>query len=200
MRPVVLLTILLVGLVGCGKQKAADDQAGTATQSAFTDVLDGKSGYIVEQAAFAEAGDQAEFSIGDQCKLKRGQSSILIINLPASEQTAGCVLALQFPAFSAGTTQDFNGDAVNARFWLKGTSTMEATGLVSGSIRCIKKGKSSLNLGLNRELLDGIGDIEMVVSKIVPGALKFPAEKKFAARFQLPMLAIGELAKINQPS
>jgi hypothetical protein len=203
MRPFALSMLLLVLLVGCGKQKGADDQAGTASQSAYSDVIDGKQGYFVEQAAFASASDPVMYSIGDKFKLTRGQSSVLIINLPASDQAAGCILALQFPSFAAGTTQDFNGDTVNAQFWLMGKgqegAVMASTGLISGSVHFIKKAKSTLNLGLNREVLDGIGDIEIAVSNIVPGALKFAAEKKFAARFQLPIITLAEMSKITQP-
>ena len=121
----------------------------------------------------------------------------------AHQQAAG-LLAIQFPSFAAGTTQDYTGDTLQARFWVMGSTAdgavMIPTGLISGSLRCIKKDKSTLNLGLNRDLLDGIGDVELVVANIVPGPLTFPAEKKYAARFQLPIITLAEMAKIAQAS
>jgi len=38
-----------------------------------------------------------------------------------------------------------------------------------------------------------------VVSGIDGGGLKVQAEKKYAARFELPMITLDELSRINQP-
>ena len=204
MRLSLMFASIVLFCLGCGKQHTADDQAGTATQSAFTEIIDGKQGYIIEQAAFLTGNKPPVYSIGDKFKLSAGQSSVLIVTSQQNGEIPGTVLALQFPAFAAGTVQDFNGDTVNAQYWLLGKSdgkdVMISTGILSGSIRCIKKSKSALNLGLNRDILDGVGDIEIVVSNIKAGDLKFPTEKKYAARFQLPIISLSEIAKITQPS
>lgn len=203
MKALFALSMTILLLAGCAKREQSDAQAG-ATQSAYTDVIGSNRGYIVENAQFAAADDKALFTIGDKFALAAGSSSVLILREQESESRPGYILALQFPTFAPGTSKDYGTDPQAAQFWLLGTadkvSIVAQTGTVSGSVRFIKKAQSTIDLGLNREITDGVGDIEVVAAGISVEKLKFDTSKKFAARFQLPIITIEELAKINQPS
>lgn len=199
-------SLLLLGMLciaGCAKKDAADEQAGTAAQSAFTDVIDQKNGFIVENAAIAAPGAAAVYSEGDAFRLAAGTSSVLIIRGEAAGAKPGYLLALQFPAFAPGAVQEYGGDGSVAQFFLitkaGGTATYAASGLISGSIRFAKKEDAAIDIGLNREMQAGVGDIDVVVSNIAVGDTGFEPTKKFPAKFQLPIITLNELARVAKP-
>ena len=203
MKVLIAVSFFALLLGGCAKQQKAEDQAGAA-QSAYSDVLGSDRGYIVENAKFAVAGDESLFSIGNNFRLSAGASSVLILREKETEGRPGYILALQFPAFAAGTTKDYAGDVESAQYWaigyVDGKSVVSQTGLISGSLRFVKTNPSNIDLGLNRDIMDGVGDIEIVVANIMAEGMKLEEVKKFAARFQLPMISLQEFAKITQPA
>lgn len=198
----VLVAFALVA--GCSKQQKTEDQAGTASRSTYSEVIDSNQGYIIENASLAEANQIATFTIANQFQLVEGTTSVLIIRSNANDKGAETLLALQFPSFAEGTTSEFGGDSKIAQFWVIASSekgkTARNSGLISGSLRFIKKAPSSITLGLNREMTDGIGDIEIVVANIEAPGLNIPVEKKYAARFKLPIISLKELVSLNQPA
>jgi hypothetical protein len=64
----------------------------------------------------------------------------------------------------------------------------------------VKQSPSKINLGLNREIKDGVGDIEIAVANIAAAGFTVNAAKKVAARFQLPLISLEEMAKLMQPA
>ena len=76
---------------------------------------------------------------------------------------------------------------------------MRRTGTVEGSLRLVKLAPAANSMGLSRDVQDGTGEMEIVVTGIENGGLNVPAEKKFAASYQLPIITLDELARINQP-
>ena len=203
MKKSAALLLGLALLAGCGKKQAEDGQAG-ATQSAFTDVMDSKNGYIVENARLATADDNNAFVITGGCKLAAGTSSVMIIRGEGGDPSSTTILALEFPSFAAGSSLEFDGTQSHAQFWVVGKQkenpTAMPSGLISGSLRFIKKNPSKINLGLGRDLIDGVGDIEVVVANISVPGVKMDAVKKYAARFNLPFITLEEMVKINQPA
>ncbi|MDH7515632.1 MAG: hypothetical protein QHI48_07155 [Bacteroidota bacterium] len=190
-------------LTGCSKQQRNEDQAGAA-QASNMDVLAGDRGYIIENARFAGTGDAVLYRIGDGFKLTTGTSGILVIREQEREGSPGYILALQFPVFAAGTTKDYGDDPESAQFWLvtsgPGGQKVTRTGVISGSIRFVKKSPADLDLGLNRQITNGVGDVEIVVANIRGEGVATDATKKFNARFILPIVTLEEMAKISRPA
>lgn len=198
-------SLLLLGMLliaGCSKKDAAEQQTGTAAQSAFTDVMDQKNGYIVENAGIVLPAATATTE-GESFKLASSTTCVLVIESQATENQPGYLLALQFPTFAAGAVQEYGGDGSTAEFFLvtkaNGALTYMASGLISGSVRFAKKEASTIDIGLNREMQCGYGDIDVVVSNIKVGATKFEPTKKFSARFEMPIIALDELTRIKKP-
>lgn len=203
MKAILALSLVMLVLAGCGQQQKTEGQPGTA-QSAYTDVIDSNRGYIVEGARFAAEGEPATFSIGDKFRLAPGASSVLILREKESEATPGYILALQFPSFVPNSTVEYGADAAASQYWViglkDGKPSSLKTGLISGSLRFVKQAPSKINLGLNREIRDGVGDIEIAVANIAAPSFTVDAAKKVAARFQLPLLSLEEMAKLMQPA
>lgn len=199
-----LLVLGILLIAGCGKKDAADQQAGNAAQS-YTDVMDQKNGFIVENAAIAGPGATAVYTEGEggAFQLAAGTSSVLIIQSAATDKQPGYLLALQYPAFAPGAVQEYGGEGSVARFFLitkdGAKLTYAASGLISGSVRFTKKEPATVDLGLNREMQAGIGTIDVVVSNIAVGGTGFPSTKKFSAAYQMPIITLNELARVKQP-
>ncbi|MBL0175699.1 MAG: hypothetical protein IPP94_10610 [Ignavibacteria bacterium] len=203
MKAFFALSLAALLIAGCGKQQNAETQPGTA-QSAYTDVIDSNRGYIIENAKFAAEGETAVFTIGDSFRLAAGTSSVLVLREKETEAAPGYILALQFPSFASNTSVEYGSDAATCQYWVVGLKDAKLsyvkTGLISGSLRFIKKAASTINLGLNRDIQDGVGDIEIALSNIAAPGVKVADSKKFAARFQLPLITLEEMAKIMQPA
>ena len=203
MKAILALSLAMLVMSGCGQKQKADTQPGTA-QSAYTDVIDSNRGYIVEGARFAAEGETGSFSIGDKFRLSPGTSSVLILREKESDATPGYILALQFPSFAPNTAVEYGTDPSMSQYWVIGLANGQRsyirTGLVSGSLRFIKQAPSKINLGLNREIKDGVGDIEVALSNIAAEGFKVLASKKVAARFQLPLISLEEMARLMQPA
>ncbi len=200
--PVFALTLLL--LTGCGKQQPAAEQTATVSQSGTLDIMDAKNGYIVENAQFADASSEQAFAIDGRVALTEGTSSVLIIRQQSSADGGVTILALQFPSFATGSAIDYTGDAATARFHVIGKkdgADVYTTGaLVSGQLRFTRKQPSSVTLGLDRTVHEGLGEMEISVSEIDGGGLSVPASKKYAAQFTLPIITLKELAAMNTAS
>ncbi len=195
------LCLLLV--VGC--KKGGDSQAGTATQAGYSEVIGSTNGYIIQNAKIViKQGEQVAVNLNDALKLGNGTTNVLVIRGTNSDNSASTILALQFPAFAEGTVTEFDGSASEAQFYifgkLNGAPSVKETGLISGSVRCGKTQPSTVNLGLNRDIQDGVGDMEIMISNIQPGGFKYDAKRKYTAHFTLPMIKLDEMARLNMPS
>lgn len=204
MKQITTAVFLLLLLIGCTTKQDKEQQAGTAARTTFAEVIDSQHGYIIESASIVVGNSPDAFAISQAVRLAPGKSSVLIVRTSPNDSSDETLLALQFPAFASGSAVEYTGKPEAAQFWIIGTKdgnkTAISTGLISGSLRFIKSGKSAANLGLNRELLEGTGEMEIVVSNISTGALKALPEKKYAAQFILPIITLEELMKINQPA
>ncbi|MDT8323930.1 MAG: hypothetical protein RRA94_07470 [Bacteroidota bacterium] len=203
MKQLFLLLVIVLVAAGCGsREQKSEDQSGYATSGVSADIIGSDMGYIVENARFAPGDAEAAFSIKGMMKLVAGPGSVLIIRVPAGESGATQMLALAFPGFSAGTRVTYTPDDGSAGYWVFGVSDgneiMTRTRNVEGTLRLVKKEDAQNDLGLNREVQNGIGEIEILVDGIDTGGLPLETEKKFAARFRLPLISLDELARINQ--
>jgi hypothetical protein len=200
-----LLVLGILLIAGCGKKDTADQQAGNAAQSSYTEVMDQKNGFIVENAAIAGPGATAVYSEGEggAFQLAAGTSSVLIVQSAATDKQPGYLLALQYPAFAPGAVQEYGGEGSVARFFLitkdGAKLTYAASGLISGSVRFTKKEPATFELGLNREMQAGIGTMDVVVSAIAVGSTGFAPTKTFSATYQMPIITLNELARVKQP-
>jgi hypothetical protein len=197
----ILPVLVLFMFAGCAK-KSSEEQAGTASRSAYSEVIDQNQGYVVEDARFAQDGDTAPLVMDGGLKLAKGTGSVVVIRGVGGDG-ASTILALQIASFAPGSSVEYGGEAGSAQFWVAGTvggsAVRKETGLVSGNIRMIKDEWSDLDLGLNRSIRRGVGDLEVVVANIDPAGLNLPREKKYAARFQLPIVTLDELVRISRP-
>lgn len=198
---IVLMTVLMIS---CSSQeKKADEQAGSATETISGDVIGSDMGYIVENASLATADDEATFSIKGGLKMRPGTSQVLVVRTESASGGFTELLALEFPAFAEGTRMDYAGGNDKSNFWIFGVSDgqdiIRQTGTIDGSIRLVKTESSNNTLGLNRDVQLGVGEIEVVVTGIDNTDVPIEVEKKYAARFRLPMITLDELARINQP-
>jgi hypothetical protein len=113
------------------------------------------------------------------------------------------LLALQYPAFSTGARLEYAAGDNRAAFWVFGIvgeqEIVRRTGAIEGSIRFVKQEPADNSLGLSRDVTNGVGEIEIVVTGIDNADIPVQSEKKYAARFRLPIITLGELARINQP-
>lgn len=214
MKSVLLLLLTVALLSACGsKQEGAEgtqtaqsemtsegNQTGTATGSVSGEVIGSDMGYIVENAKIVKDPAGAVYSIKGVFLLGKGNSNVLIVKTGSG---ATEWLALQFPSFAEGTTMEYSAGDANSGFWIFGVKGKKEitnfTGAVVGTLRLLKKAPSTVNLGLNRDMMDGVGEMEIVVTGIQPDGLDIPAEKKYAARFTLPFISLAELAKMDQP-
>ena len=199
-----LLGLCLLLVVGCGK-KGGDSQVGTATQAGYSEVIGSSNGYIIQDAKMlTRASDKVVLTLNGALKLGEGTSSVLVLRGANGDFTASTILALQFPTFAEGTVTEFDGSAASSLFYIYGTidgaPVVKETGLISGSIRCGKTQPSSVNLGLNREIMDGVGDMEVLISNIQPGGFKYDAKRKYTAHFNLPIIKLSEMARLNTPT
>lgn len=201
-----LWILALVLIVGCAKQdQKTDSQAGTATQSSYTEVIGSNKGYIIENAKIvSDKNEQPAFTLNGALKLGNAKSSVLVIRGSNGDNSASTILALQFPAFAQGTTSEFDGSPETCHFVLygiqDGKTVVQETGLVSGKVRFLDTRPSDLNLGLNRALMEGTGDMEILVSNIQPGTFHFEPSKKFAARYSLPIVKLEEIMRLSIPT
>lgn len=205
MKPIMLL-LALSFLVACSSKQ--DDQntqqTGTASGTMAGEVIGADYGYIVENAGIATADDPVAFSIKGVVSLKKATSQVMIVRTQSTDGSATEMLVLEFPSFAEGTVMEFTAGGTNTAFWIFGLTpekkeVMQKTGSVEGSLRLVKMAPAANSMGLNRDVQDGTGEMEIVVTGIENGGLKVPAEKKYAARYQLPIITLDELARINQP-
>jgi hypothetical protein len=203
MKYTVLICALTL-MVACSKKEQSEERVGTAMNSAYSEVIGSQSGYIIENAQLAGADETPIFSLEKTCNLIRGTGSVMIIHTKDEKSSANTILALQFPVFTDGTELAYAGEPGSGGFFVYGYMGNEwlgkETGLISGTLRMMKKEASDINLGLNRDVMNGTGEMEIVVSGIDPAQLNVPKEKKYAARFELPIITLDELMKINTPS
>lgn len=204
MRHYLLLTLLVL-TIGCGKKNQSDSQAGTASQSNYTEVISSSSGYIIQNAKIVtDKNEQPSFTLNGALKLGASNTSVMVIRGANKDNSASTLLALQIPTFSEGAMTEFDGSAASAQFILfgnvDGQAKVHESGLISGSVRFIKMTPSSLNLGLNRALMEGTGEMEVIVSNIQPSSFSYDAQKKFIARYSLPMVKLDEIMRLSLPS
>lgn len=202
-RAFLILSIVLL-TAGCGsKEQKSEDQRGSATSGVSADIIGSDMGYIVEDATFADADAEAAFSIKGTMQLAPGPGSVLIIRSTSENGGTTQLLALAFPGFAEGTRIEYAPGDANGGYWIFGvsgeTEVMKRTGRIAGSLRLVKKENAGNALGLNRDVQNGVGEIEVVVTGIESGGLPVEAEKKYAARFRLPIITLDELSRINQP-
>lgn len=203
-----LLLLAFALAVGCSSKQQdqsqqPEAQSGTASGTVSGEVITADNGYIVQNAALAGEGDKVAFSIKGMVKLKEATSQVLIVRTQ-SGNGATEMLALEYPSFAEGTAMDFVAGSGKSGFWVFGVTAnkqevMQRTGTIEGGLRLVKMKPAGNSMGLNREVLDGTGEIEILVKGIDNGGLAIPVEKKYAARYQLPMITLDEFARINQP-
>lgn len=197
-----VLAIALLFIAACSKQEQESEKVGTAMSSSFNEVIGPENGYIIENAALASDDEQPVFAIANVCKLVHATTSVLVVH--SKDGGTGTILALQVPSFAPGSEINYDGDPGSGTFFVygsMGTDVLEQeTGVVSGMLRLQRTETSEINLGLNREVKKGLGEMEIVVSNIERGQLNIPTEKKYAARYELPVITLDELVKINVAS
>ncbi len=186
------------------QQEQQAEPAGTAGGSVATELIGADNGYIVEHAAIASGSEEPTFSIKGAVGLKEAASDVMIIRTQGLEGKATEMLVLQFPAFAEGTVVNYTSGSPVSAFWIFGTAAgkkevMKRTGAIEGTLRLVKQHPATNNMGLNRELFFGSGEMEIVVTGIENDGLDVPVEKKYAARYRLPMITLDEFARINQP-
>ncbi|PLX24844.1 MAG: hypothetical protein C0600_12565 [Ignavibacteria bacterium] len=203
MKYAVIFFLSLVMISCSSQEKNTDDQAGSATETISSEVIGSDMGYIVENAALVTAEGDATFSIKGALKLRPGNSQVMIIRTQSENGGFTELLALEFPAFAEGTRMDYENGNDKSNFWIFGlageTDIIRQTGSIEGSIRLLKTEDATNTLGLNREVSNGVGEMEIVVMDIDNSDVPVEVEKKYAARFRLPMITLDELARINQP-
>ncbi len=203
MRPFILVVLIALFSACSQEHRQAEEQAGTATTTVSGEVISGRMGYIVENARFAAEDEQAPFSIKGALELTAGDSQVIIIRTTSTEGGFTELLALQFPAFATGTQIEYAPGDDRSAFWVFGidddSDVMRRTGIIEGSVRFVKKETAEQSLGLSRSVVDGVGEIEIVVTGIDNSGISVQTEKKYAARFRLPMITLDELSRINQP-
>lgn len=203
MRPFMILLFVALISACSQEQKQGEEQAGTATTSVSGDVISGSMGYIVENARFAGAEEQATFSIKGALGLIPGDAQVLIVRTESTEGGFTELLGLQFPAFATGSRIEYAPGDDRSGFWVFGVDgdneVLRRTGMIEGSVRFVKKEEAENSLGLSRAMVNGVGEIEIVVTGIDNSGIPVQPEKKYAARFRLPMITLDELSRINQP-
>ncbi|MFA6235557.1 MAG: hypothetical protein WC824_15415 [Bacteroidota bacterium] len=201
-----MLLLVLTLFVACTskQQEKEAEQTGTASGTVSGDVIGANYGYIVENAGIASGDDKIAFSIKGVVKLKEATSQVLIVRTQTADGNATEMLALEFPSFAEGTAMEFAAGNDKSAFWIFGMNAdkqevMRRTGTVEGTLRLVKIAAAETSMGLNREVKDGTGEMEIVVAGIDNAGLAVPREKKYAARYNLPMITLDELSRINQP-
>lgn len=192
-------------MVGCTKKNQQNEsQVGTASAS-YSDVITSSSGYIIEDAKIIiNKNDPVVVDLNNALKLGSGKTSVMIIRGTNSDNSANSILALQFPSFAQGAVAEFDGSPQLAQFVLYGNQNgqpvVKESGLISGSVRCVKTQPSTIDLGLNRQIMDGVGTMEVIVSNIQSAGFNFDSKKKYVAQYSLPMIKLGEFARLRTPS
>jgi hypothetical protein len=204
MKQTFLILLIVAMATGCGSREQKNEvQSGDATAGISADIIGSDMGYIVEDARFAPDDAEAAFSIKGMMKLTEGPGSVLIVRTSGGEGHTTQLLALALPGFAEGTRVEFTPDDGNAGYWIfgihDGNEVLQRTGRIEGTLRLVKTEAAANNFGLDRDVQNGVGEIEVVVSGIESGGLPLDAEKKYAARFRLPIVTLDELARINQP-
>ncbi len=200
---VLLIPLLLV--IGCGKkQQQTNKEAGAATQTGYAEIIDQDQGYIIENARVFVGDEPADAILDGVVKLVKAKSTVMVIRTSDEENNVATILVLQFPTFAEGAVTTYDGSEGPARFYVVGTGDNRGistvSGVVSGELRFGKKESTELDLGLNRLVQAGTGSMEVVVSNIDNGGLSVPSEKKYTARYSLPIVTIDEIARITMPS
>ncbi|NOY05978.1 MAG: hypothetical protein GXO82_05025 [Chlorobi bacterium] len=200
---VLLIPVLL--FIGCGKkEQQTGKEAGAATQTGYAEVIDQNQGYIIENARVFVGEEPADAILDGVVKLVKAKSTVMVIRSSDEDNNVATILVLQFPAFAEGAAATYDGSEGPARFYVIGTGDNRGistvSGVVSGELRFDKKESTELDLGLNRLVEAGTGSMEVVVSNIDSGGLSVPQEKKYAARYSLPIVTIDEIARITMPS
>lgn len=200
---ILILSVVLFAACSTKKEEKADEQAGTATATVSSEIIDGSMGYIVQNARLTQQGEKPDFSIKGTLKLSTGPSAVMIIRTETKEGGFTELLALEFPSFVPGSKVDYVAGDSRAVFWVFGVKdkkeVMRQTGSIEGSVRFVSDEDAENSLGLDRQVINGIGEIEIVVQGIDNSGIPVQTEKKYAARFRLPMIDLDELARINQP-
>ncbi|MCB2205675.1 hypothetical protein KQI65_13100 [bacterium] len=204
MRHMLIIALLLLA-AGCGKQeqKTNEEQSGNVTAGVSSEIISADMGYIVENARLTEGDEQAEYSVKGMMKLSSGPGSVMILRTQSTDGSFTEMLAIAMPAFAAGTVLDLTAGSPDAGFWIFGMKgdqdVMKETGMIEGSLTMLKTEPADDALGLSRDVMNAVGEIEVVVTGIDNEGLPVEAEKKYAARFRLPIITLDELARINQP-
>lgn len=200
------LMLLLVLFTACTpkQQEQKAEPAGTAGGSISSELIGADNGYIVEHAAIASGNEEPTFSIKGAVGLKEAPSNVMIIRTQGLEGKATEMLVLQFQSFAEGTVVNYTSGSPVSAFWIFGTTpskkeVMKRTGAIEGTVRLVKQQLAENSMGLNRQLQFGSGEMEIVVTGIESEGLDVPSEKKYAARYRLPMITLDEFARINQP-
>jgi hypothetical protein len=198
-----LLALLVCG--GCGKQQQAEKLASGIQAPMYNEVIDNRNGYIVENARLPLSNETPDLVLDGKCGLKEGTAQVMVLRTASDDKSQRSVLALELPAFTDGSVYDFAPGGPKAQYWVisveNGTALASKCGSIEGRVRFIKSSASQIDLGLGREMLDAIGEIEISVSGITPaGTNSFDANRKYAARFQLPILTSAEFRRINKSS
>lgn len=199
-----LLVLALFAACSSKQQEENSEKTGTASSTVSNEVIGADYGYIIENAAIASENDKDAFSIKGIVRLKKATSQVLIVRTQSGDGKSTEMLALEFPSFAEGTAVDFATGNDKSSFWIFGINAekqevMSRTGVIEGSLRLVKIAPAEIRMGLNREVFDGTGEMEIIVTGIDNGGLDIPEEKKYAARYNLPMISLDELARINQP-
>lgn len=199
MKYVAFVVTMLV-IAGCGKTDQQADTAGTATQSSYASVIDEKNGYIVENAAIAPAGSTDGFLLAGHVRLIPGSGNVLIYR--GRQKDVEEVLAVQFSSFTPGAAEDYTGGDARAQYWMIGGAppTGMQSGIISGTLRFSKKEPSTVTLGLNRDVLQAVGTMEISVSNIDSGVLNLEPSRAFSAKYRLPVITFQELQTVSTPT
>ncbi len=196
----VLAVVLLLVSDGCGRQRPSSGTASSIDTPALADVIDSRSGYIIDNAGIAPLGTVPVVAIEDSFGLVPGRGMVMIIRTVCEDESAQMLLALEMDGFVPVTDHTFRPADGRSAFWVFGTDAGMAvrrrTGQVEGVIHATEQSPSKVDLGLGRALQDAHGDITLAVTNIDAGSLKVDRVRKYASRFALPILTLDEMKKL----
>ena len=186
------------------KTETSAPASGTVSGSMYSEVIDNAHGFIIENVSFADQNNQKAITLFGAAKVVDGTSSLMVIKGQGKDASVKTLLFLQFSKFAEGSAVEFNGDPKSAQFYVAGTAdgkqSIQESGLISGSVRFVKTQPGTTSIpGYTGELREGTGDMEVIVSNINASGLAIDKEKKYTARYALPIVPFSKWAALNVP-